>query len=207
MEENMSVIDILVDEHKLVRRYLDTLEIAIALMGTGGELSREFLEKTLDFSATFLDSYHHYKEEYVIFLKLAEKKGGAIDSQIVSLRDQHERGRTFVKAISSSVDGYLDNSEVQRAKLFENLGYFYQLQKQHLNRENHVFFPMAREAFSEVEMDGFVEEFMKEEERLGPETFNYSEKLVEQMNSQLVELFGDQYQAKRDQLEKVREHK
>ena len=203
----MSVIDILVDEHKLVRRYLDTLGIAIDLMGTGGELSREFLEKTLDFSATFLDTYHHYKEEYIIFLKLAEKKGGAIDSQIVSLRDQHERGRNFIKAISSSMDGYLDSSEIQRAKLFENLGYFYQLQKQHLNRENHVFFPMARETFSEAEMDGFVEEFIKEEERLGPETFKYSEKLVEQMNSQLAELFGDQYQAKREQLEKMREHR
>ncbi len=203
----MSVIDILVDEHRLVRKYLDTLGIAIDLMGTGGELSRDFLEKTLEFSNTFLDSYHHYKEEYVIFVKLAEKKGGAIDPQIVSLRDQHERGRTFIKAITRALDGYLDSSEVQRAKLFENLGYFYQLQKQHLNRENHVFFPMARESFSEAEMDGFIEEFMKEEERLGPETFKYSEKLVEEMSAQLAVLFGEQYQAKREQLEKVREHK
>ncbi len=182
----MSVIDILVDEHRLVRKYLDTLGIAIDLMGTGGELSRDFLEKTLDFSNTFLDSYHHYKEEYVIFVKLAEKKGGSIDPQIVSLRDQHERGRTFIKAISSAVDGYLDGSEVKKAKLFENLGYFYQLQKQHLNRENHVFFPMAREAFSEAEMEGFVEEFMKEEERLGPETLKYSETLVEEKFHRLV---------------------
>ncbi|MFH2131029.1 MAG: hemerythrin domain-containing protein [bacterium] len=202
----MSVIDILVDEHRLVRKYLDTLGIAIDLMGTGGKLPKEFLEKTLDFSNTFLDTYHHYKEEYVIFLKLAEKKGGTIDPQIVSLREQHERGRTFVKAISRSIDGYLEGSEVQGAKLFENLGYFYQLQRAHLNRENHVFFPMARKTFTEAEMESFMEEFKKEEARLGPETLSYSEKLVAQMDTQLAETFGDEYQAKRAQLEKVRAH-
>ena len=105
------------------------------------------------------------------------------------------------------MDGYLQGSEVKRAKLYENLGYFYQLQRLHLNRENHVFFPMARESFTEEELDGFTEVFMKEEERLGPETFKYSEKLVAEMSTQLEELFGEQYQAKREQLEKVREHK
>ncbi len=203
----MSVIDILVDEHKLVRKYLDTLGIAIDLMAKDGKLSRVFLEKTLDFSKTFLDNYHHYKEEYIIFLKLAEKKGGSIDAQIISLRDQHERGRAFVKAINGSIDGYLEDSEVKRAKLFENLGYFYQLQRQHLNRENHVFFPMARESFSEAELDGFLEDFKKEEARLDPKTWDYSENLVAEMESQLAELFGDRYQAKRKQLEKTREHK
>lgn len=203
----MNVIDVLVDEHKLVRQYLDTVGVAIDLMGTGGEIPRDFFEKALDFSYTFLDTYHHYKEEYVVFLKLAEKKGGAIDPQIVSLRDQHERGRNFVKKITASMDGYEAGSEVQRAKLFENLGYFYELQRQHLNRENHVFFPMAREAFSDAELDEFAEEFKKEEQRLGTETLNYSENLVEEMAAQLSDLFGDQYRAIVEQQQKTRAHK
>lgn len=203
----MNVIDVLVDEHKLVRQYLDTLGIAVDLMGSGEELPEDFFDKTLDFSNTFLDTYHHFKEEYVVFLKLAEKKGGTIDPQIVSLRDQHERGRSFVKKIKASIKGYLEGSEVQRAKLFENLGYFYQLQRQHLNRENHVFFPMARKAFSQTELDEFAKEFEKEEKRLGPETLEYSEKLVELMANQLADLFGGKYHDKVEQLEKTRAHR
>lgn len=203
----MNVIDVLVDEHKLVRQYLDNIGIGLELMITGEELPRSFFDKALEFSDIFLDTYHHYKEEYVVFLKLAEKKGGSIDPQVVSLRDQHERGRGFVKKVAAAVDGYLEGSEVQRAKLYENLGYFWELQRQHLNRENHVFFPMARESFSEAELDDFAEEFKKEEERLGPDTLENSRALVQQMETLLFDLFGDLYQARREQLEKRRMHK
>jgi len=202
----MSVIDTLVDEHRLVRKYLDTLRVAIYLMGDGEKLPKSFFEKTLDFSKTFLDTFHHFKEEYILFLKLAEKKGGAIDGQVVSLRDQHESGRNFVKKITASIDGYLEGSEVQRAKLVENLGYFYELQRQHLNRENHTFFPMAREAFSDAELEEFAVEFKKEEERLGPEILDYSIKLVEQMGTQLADLFGEKYTERVEFLSKTRAH-
>lgn len=202
----MNVIDVLVDEHKLVRQYLDTINIAIDLMGIGEDPPGDFFEKTLDFSNTFLDTYHHFKEEYVVFLKLAEKKAGAIDPQIMSLRTQHERGRNFVKIIAASIEGYMKGSEVQRADLFENLGYFYELQRQHLNRENHVFFPMARQSFSDEELDEFAEEFKKEEKRLGTETLDYSKKLVELMANQLEDIFGELYHARVEQQQKTRAH-
>mgnify|MGYP000339061785 CR=1 FL=1 len=70
----MSVLDTLKKEHLLVRRYLDNIEVALDLMHKGGEVPEQFFNLAVDFSRNFMDKYHHFKEEYVIFLKLAEKK-------------------------------------------------------------------------------------------------------------------------------------
>jgi len=194
----MTVLDTLNKEHRLVRRYIDVMEVVSDLIREGKEVPKDVFGHFLEFSKTFLDTYHHFKEEYVLFLKLAEKKGGAIDSQIISLRDQHESGRKFINKIKKSVPGYIEKDESATAALGENLGYFNLLQREHLNRENHVFYPMAREAFSDEEMKQFEEEFEKDEKNLGKDVFKNSEQLVEQIITLLKGKFGAQY---RDRLE------
>ena len=202
----MSVIDTLKEEHRLVRRFLDNIEVTLDLMDRGGEVPEQFFDLLIDFSKTFMDKYHHFKEEYIIFLKLAEKKGGEIDPQIVSLRDQHERGRYLVRNIKQSVAGYLRKDEIARAEILEHLGHFHLLQKQHLNRENHVFIPMARESFNSSELKEFEEEFEKEKNRLGTDTFKKAESTVNQIAELLKEKFGAQYRDKLEEVLKNRSH-
>lgn len=202
----MSVLDTLKNEHLLVRRYLDNIEVALDLLHKGGEVPEQFFHLTVDFSRNFMDKYHHFKEEYVIFLKLAEKKGGSIDPQITSLRDQHERGRSLVKSILKSVSGYVKKEEVATADLEENLGYFHYLQKQHLNRENHVFYPMARSTFSDEEMLEFEAEFEKDSDRFPKDMFQKSEKTVNDIAGILKEKFGAQYRDKLEDVIKFRKH-
>ncbi|MCP4754052.1 MAG: hypothetical protein GY866_24470 [Proteobacteria bacterium] len=202
----MTVIDTLKEEHRLVRKYIDNLAIALDFVQEDLKVPKEVFEKTLEFSKTFLDQYHHFKEEYVLFLKLAEKKGGAIDPQIVTLRDQHERSRNFVKTIKASLDGYEAGEEAARATLAEHLGYYVLLQKQHLNRENHVFYPMARKAFSDEEMEEFQEEFKKQEDKLGADTFDKSKQLVEGIADLLKGKFGAQYRDKLDRIVDTHTH-
>ncbi|MBU3915059.1 hemerythrin domain-containing protein, partial [bacterium] len=167
----MTVLDTIKDEHRLIRHFIDNIEIANDFIQEGAQVPEEFFTLFHDFTKSFMDAFHHFKEEYVLFLKLAEKKGGEIDPQIVSLRDQHERGRNFVKLVKKSVPGYLKQEEAATAALSENLGYFVLLQKQHLNRENHVFIPMARKAFSDKELQSFAEEFKKQDKKLGADVF------------------------------------
>lgn len=202
----MSVIDTLIEEHHLVRRFLDNIEVTLDLMDKGGEVPKEFFDLIIDFSKKFMDKYHHFKEEYVIFLKLAEKKGGEIDPQIVSLRDQHERGRYLVRNIRQSVAGYERKDEVAISEIMEHLGHFHLLQRQHLNRENHVFFPMARKTFSKEELKAFEEEFERENERLGADTFKKSEAIVNQISELLKAKFGAQYRDKLEEVFKNRSH-
>ncbi len=202
----MNALETIINEHRLIRRYLDNLEVAAGFIYEGEVMNEELFDLFFDFSKSFMDSFHHFKEEYVLFLKLAEKKGGTIDSQIVSLRDQHERGRNFLKQVHRSLPGYLKKDESASANLSENLGYFVLLQKQHLNRENHVFIPMARKTFSEDELKEFTEEFEKQDQKLGGDVFKKHEKQVDKIAELMKEQFSARYRDKLEQLQNAREH-
>lgn len=189
----MTALDKLKDDHKLIQRYLDNLLIAHDFLVERETVPASVFEKTLDFSKNFMNKYHHYREEYILFLKLAEKKGGSIDPQVVSLRDQHERSRNLVSQIKGALNGYQKGDEVATSQLAENVGYYVSLERQHVNRENHVFYPMAAEAFSDDEMAAFDVEFQKIDEKQGSDSYKNAVKLVESIEADMKQKFGAFY--------------
>jgi hemerythrin-like domain-containing protein len=203
----MTVLDSLKEDHKLIRRYLDNLLLAHDFLVEREEVPASIFDKTLEFSKTFMNKYHHYREEYVLFLKLAEKKGGSIDPQIISLRDQHERSRNLVSQIKEALKGYKKGDEVAVSRLAENVGYYVSLERQHVSRENHVFYPMAAESFSTDDLAEFEGEFKKIEEKQGPDTFKNAVALVESMEADLKGKFGAIYRDRYEELVTNRGHK
>lgn len=203
----MTALDKLKDDHKLIRRFLDNLYLAHNFLVEREEVPASVFERTLEFSKKFMNRYHHYREEYVLFLKLAEKKGGTIDPQIVSLRDQHERSRDLVSRIKEALNGYQKGDEVAVSRLVENVGYYVSLERQHINRENHVFYPMAAKAFTDEEMASFDSEFEKIEKKQGPDVFKKAVAMVEGIEADLKQKFGAVYRDKYEELVNSRGHK
>jgi serine/threonine protein kinase len=160
-------IEILIHEHSVIRSFLDNLAIAADRLETGDRPPPAFFEKALQFARKFADRFHHLKEEHLMFAQLAQKRGGTLDGPIESLRHQHERGRNFVREISDSLDGYAKGDEIALVTLLENLVGYTHLLRHHIHKEDHQFFPEAREAFTADEMKGLSELFRKEEERSG----------------------------------------
>jgi len=192
----MSAMDLLKKEHKLIQRYLDNLTVAQDLLIAREEVPPSVIQKTVRFAKEFMNKTHHFKEEYVLFLKLAEKKEGALDPQIVSLRDQHERSRGLVAKINEASKGYEKGDEIAFSILAENLGYYVSLEKAHLFRENHVFYPMAEEIFSDDEMAAFDSEFAKIDEKQGKGTYQKGVELVESIEADMKTKFGAIYRDK-----------
>ena len=89
----MDPIETLSNEHGLIRQFLDVLSIAAEKIEEGQHPSEAFFEKAVEFARAFADHYHHFKEEHVLFVQLAQKKQGEVDAQLEALRYEHERGR------------------------------------------------------------------------------------------------------------------
>ncbi len=104
----MDPLETLSNEHGLIRQFLDNLSLAGQKIEEGQRPSRAFFEKAIDFARGFADKYHHFKEEHVLFVQLAQKKHGEVDAQLEALRFQHERGRELVTNMANSLDGYAD---------------------------------------------------------------------------------------------------
>ncbi len=184
----MNPIETLSNEHGLIRQYLDNLALAAEKIEAGRYPPREFFDKAVEFARTFADKFHHFKEEHVMFVRLAQKRKGEIDGQIDSLRYQHERGRGLVNAIAQSLDGYAKGDPIKVADLVENTAGYISLLRHHIHIEDHLFYPMAKQELTADEMAALEEEFQKQRERLGPDTFEACHKLVVDMGSILTHM-------------------
>ncbi len=189
----MSIIDTLLLEHSLIRRYLDNVSVVLGLLKENKRPPKEFFILGLDFTKTFSDKFHHSKEEYSMFMELAKIKKGEIDNQITSLRDQHERARNMTVEVARSIDGYGKGDEFHAGNIYEYLGYYNHLLRLHIHREDHVFFPMVNEVLVESEQAPLEKLFQDVEEKYGADFFAKSEAKVAEMESLLANEFGEEY--------------
>ncbi len=177
----MEILEMLVKEHGLIRQFLDNLHLAVEKIEGGEHPPREFFEKGVKFARNFTDKYHHFKEEYLLFGLLAMKKKGQIDAQIDSLKYSHERGRSLVNELEKALDGYSQGQEAQLIGILEGLAAYISLLKQHIHREDHVFYPMAEGEISEKEQNELLKEFLKEDEKLGGKAWEFNRRLLQEM--------------------------
>ncbi len=182
----MNPIETLKNEHGLIRRFLDNLAVAAEKIEAGQYPPREFFERGVEFARLFADRFHHFKEEHVLFMHLAQKHKGEIDGRIETLRFQHERGRELVKTMAAALDGYAAGNEIKIAELLESTAAYVSLLRRHIHIEDHVLYPMASEELTAAEMEAVAAEFDKERERHGHDTFETAHKLVVDMGSMLV---------------------
>jgi hemerythrin-like domain-containing protein len=184
----MDPLETLSNEHGLIRQYLDNLALAGERIENGQYPSTAFFEKALEFARGFSDKFHHFKEEHVLFVRLAEKKKGEIDAQLETLRNQHERGRELVAGVGHALDGYAARDPNQVALLLEQMAGYRALMRHHIHTEDHVFYPMARKELTPEELDQLSAEFEKQRQKYGGDCFERNHKIVVDMGSILKHL-------------------
>jgi hemerythrin-like domain-containing protein len=178
----MEAVEILRREHDLIRQFLDHLSVAQIKMEQGQSPPVAFFRKAVEFARTFADKYHHFKEEYLLFTRLAMKKDGKIDAQLETLKYLHERGRSLIQAIDNTLEGYRRGGEVPRIEILENIAAYNALLRQHIRQEDRIFLLMAVSALSPQEDRELLEEFHREEEKMGGGFFERSRRLLQEMD-------------------------
>ncbi len=178
----MEAIEILRKEHDLIRQFLDELTLAQIKMEQGQWPPLAFFQQAVEFARTFADKYHHFKEEYLLFSRLAMKKDGNIDAQLESLKYLHDRGRNHIQEIDNALEGYAHGGQVPRIVILENLAAYISLLRQHIRQEDRLFFLMAAKALSPQEDRDLLEEFRMEEQKMGAGFFENRRRLLLQMD-------------------------
>jgi len=184
----MEPLDILRNEHGLIRQYLDNLQLAVEKLEEDKRPPREFFEQAVDFARNFSDSFHHLKEEHVMFVRLAQRKDGQLDGEIDALRHQHEGARDYIAAIAASIDGYAEGQPIPTSRILENTAAYIALLRNHIHKEDHVFFPLVEELLTEEEQAQLKVEFERAADKAGEETFERHHKMVVDMGSMLIHM-------------------
>lgn len=181
----MNPIEILANEHGVIRQALDSCHLARQQMEEGTNPPAEFFEKVVEFARTFVDKRHHFKEEYLMFGRLAEKHQSELDAEIEALRQQHDHGREFVSEMANALDGYSKGKDAQVTIMLENIAPYTTMLRHHILREDRVFYPMVEETLSQEELDDLAALYVKEDEKAGQDTFERMRGLVDELRALL----------------------
>ena len=185
---SMGPLEILRNEHGLIRHFLDNLALAVEKLENDERPPREVFDRAVEFARTFADKFHHVKEEHIMFVRLAQKNDGALDGEIEALRHQHERARDHIVTIANALDGYAAGQSVQISKVLESAAAYIAVLRNHIHKEDHVFFRLAAEALTAEEEEQLRQEFEKASQKAEGNSFEESHKLVVDMGSALAHM-------------------
>ena len=153
----MKPIAPLMIEHRVIERMLALFGREHRKISRTGAVDRAFLGTSLDFFRTYVDLFHHGKEEDILFREVARKQLSPEDrSSMKELIAEHERSRLVLDTLGRSVEsGNLSSETAQAiaADMEKMLAWY----PAHIEKEDQIFFPAAMRYLSSAEQAAMLE--------------------------------------------------
>jgi len=144
----MKATDILMEEHRVIERALASLETAANRLSAGQVIPMDFFLKAADFIKGFADGCHHKKEEGILFVAM-DANGMAQDAEPVSIfLEEHEQGRRLTRAMREGAEWVQAGDTSAQSQVIQNALDYVTLLREHIQKEDHILFPMADNVIS-----------------------------------------------------------
>lgn len=157
-------IGVLRREHANMASLLKTLEWQVAQFERGGRPDYDVISSTVDYFLSFPDLYHHPKEDKV-FARLQERAPAAAE-RVGDLRREHEALAIRTRELAAGVRAILGEAQVPRDSFVNWAKAFLELQWQHMNKEEELFFPLALEHLTPSDWAALEQEMTDQEDPL-----------------------------------------
>ncbi len=170
------------EEHQAIKIVFRILEKMCEKLNTEGTLDAAQFEGLLDFFKVFVDKCHHGKEEDLLFPAM-EQAGIPRQGPIGVMLAEHDLGRDHVKAISEAFSEYQAGRTEASARLIDHAKGYVALMLAHIDKEDHVLYPMGDSRFSKETQEALLEKFEKIEiERIGTGKHEQFHKMIDQLS-------------------------
>jgi Uncharacterized conserved protein len=146
----MKSIDLMVSEHKLIKRMLTVLRKASFKAIETGEVDYEDFAAMIDFVRVYADGHHHGKEEEFLFDEMVKHAGPAAEKLVThGMLVEHDLGRLYIKGLEDALIAHKSGDrEVLLDVIGNAIGYTHLLHR-HIDKEDQVVYPFAERTLSE----------------------------------------------------------
>lgn len=158
------VIRILQREHASIATLVRSLEWQLAEFERGKNPDYDVIKGIINYFLTFPDIYHHPKED-IIFAQL-KSADPASASLVGDLRRDHEQLSVRTRQFADGITAVLREAQVPRESLLRWGRDFIELQRQHMDMEETVFFPTAIKALKAQDWQAIDEALNKRDDPL-----------------------------------------
>lgn len=153
----------LVAEHRLILRMIALLEKNAPRTAEGNYRNWQFYLDGIDFIRQYADSFHHAKEEDILFKALIDNGMPKEHSPVAAMLMEHDQGRSFVRAMESAVHAAQEGRmDACRAIADNALGYA-ALLRDHISKEDDILYPLAERVIPESMRTGILQGYQAAE--------------------------------------------
>ncbi|MCG6972746.1 MAG: hemerythrin domain-containing protein [Desulfobacterales bacterium] len=147
-------------EHRLIERMIVIITGMISKIEKENKADPVLIDTAVDFIRTYADKTHHGKEEEILFRDLKERKLSEADRRLMNdLIEEHVLGRKLTGSLIKANDRYRNGDSGALSEIISGLRLLIDFYPKHIEKEDKVFFPAARQYFSEQEDQAMLEEF------------------------------------------------
>ncbi len=149
----MATLDSLTQDHQLISKVLDALDVFTQRIDGQKHLDREALTKFADFFVSFADIHHASKEEQVLFPML-ERHGTRWDhGPLAEARREHRQERYFMRTMAQLAAQEADAGGGDLRFVVSELKEFVESMRAHLRKEDDEVFPLVESLDEQARSD------------------------------------------------------
>ncbi|MBU3177371.1 hemerythrin domain-containing protein [Clostridium estertheticum] len=149
----MNAIDLMIEEHKLIKRMLAvTRKISIKVLNNE-EIDYNDFNKVIDFVRNFADKHHHNKEEVILFKKMGDVLGERIaNGPIMGMLVEHDLGRLFIGNLETALIKFNGGDNDSRVDIIANAIGYTDLLYRHIEKEDTTIYTFAQRKLSKEQL-------------------------------------------------------
>lgn len=170
------------DEHQVILRVLDCLEIALQRSAETDQIKREVYGPFVEFFRGFADRCHHCKEEDRLFPRMEKggipREGGPIGVMLY----EHQQGRMHVRTIAENLDAADRGEKAATRTVLDHCQQYLDLLRNHIGKEDHCLFGMAEQVVRGADLTDLVQAYRDaESESEYRDTFSRCRAIADQL--------------------------
>ncbi|MBM4169331.1 MAG: hemerythrin [Ignavibacteria bacterium] len=159
----MKPTDILKQEHRNIERMLDVLERSVTRAQSGEEVQPQVFRDAIRFIQLYADRCHHGKEEDLLFSAMEQRGFPREAGPIAVMLFEHDQGRAHIRSMGEAVERYAQGDRGAIGDIHNHALGFVGLLRQHIQKEDHVLFPMAEHHLDRSDLERLEKEFAEVE--------------------------------------------
>lgn len=161
----MNCIELMVDEHKNIKRMLEVIRKYCYRMLKGEQVEYGDLYKIIDFVRNYADKHHHGKEETMLFNKMMDELGPTAEKLVrLGMNVEHDLGRLHMSELEAAIKRVSDGDDESRLDVIANAVSYTHLLHRHIEKEDNVVYQYAQRSLAQASLDRLDEECKKFEE-------------------------------------------
>lgn len=145
----MNGIELMVDEHKAIKRMLAVVRKACFGVMQGQAIHYDDFATMIDFVRGYADAHHHGKEEQLLFNRMVEELGSAAQKLVThGMLVEHDLGRLHMAELEKALTAAKEGNEEAKLDVIANAISYTHLLTRHIDKEDGVVYPFAERSFT-----------------------------------------------------------